>query len=89
MARIPKKIEPEVCEYMDADENSLTIEIVLPGVAKENIRLKVNTSSLLLFAAADEVNYAKYLSFCQPVVPEKGHAFFEHDLLRIKIPLRA
>jgi HSP20 family molecular chaperone IbpA len=89
MAKIPKKIEPEVCEFLDPDDNSLMIEIVLPGVAKENIRLKVNTSSLLLFASADEVNYAKYLSFCQPVVPEKGHAFFEHDLLRIKIPLRA
>jgi HSP20 family molecular chaperone IbpA len=89
MARIPKKIEPEVCEYLDTDDNSLTIEIVLPGVAKENIRLKVNASSMLLFAAADEVNYAKYLSFNHPVLPDKGHAYFEHDLLRIKIPLRA
>jgi len=89
MTMITKKIEPDVCEYLDPENNCLTIEIVLPGVAKENIRLKVNTSSLLLFATCDDVNYAKYLSFRQPVVPEKGHAFFEHDLLRIKIPLRA
>jgi HSP20 family molecular chaperone IbpA len=89
MDRIPKKIEPEVCESLDPEDNILTIEIVLPGVAKENIRLKVNTSSLLLFASSDDINYAKYLSFNHPVVPDKGHASFEHDLLRIKIPLRA
>ncbi len=89
MARIPEKIEPEVCEYLDAEDNSLMIEILLPGVAPENIRLKVNTSSLLLFAAAGEVNYAKYLSFSKPVVPEKGRARLDHDLLRIKIPIRA
>jgi len=89
MARLPEKIEPEVCEFLDPEDNILTIEIVLPGVAKENIQLKVNTSSLLLFASTDDINYAKYLSFIHPVVPDKGHAFFEHDLLRIKIPLRA
>jgi HSP20 family molecular chaperone IbpA len=89
MATIPKKVEPDVCEYLDPEDNSLTIEIVLPGVAKENIKLKVNAGSLLLFAATNEVNYATYLSFSQPVAPEKGHAVYENDLLRIKIPFRA
>lgn len=89
MARIIEKIDPEMCEYLDPEENVLTIEIVLPGVTKENIYLKVNTSSLLLLASCGNVNYAKYVSFGQPVVPEKGHAYYDHDLLRIRIPLRA
>ncbi len=89
MAKLLEKIEPEMCEYLDPEDNILTIEIVLPGVTKENIKLKVNASSLLLLASCGDVNYAKYISFNQPVAPEKGHAYYDHDLLRIKIPLRA
>jgi len=89
MAKILEKIEPEMCEYLDPEDNILTIEIVLPGVTKENIKLKVNSSSLLLLATCGNVNYAKYVAFGQPVVPEKGHAYYDHDLLRIKIPIRA
>lgn len=89
MVAIRQKVEPEVCTYLDSEENILLIEIVLPDVSKENIKLKVNTSSLLLFAIADNVNYAKYLSFRRPVVPERGKAVYEHGLLRIRLPLRA
>ena len=89
MVTLQRKIEPEVCEYFDVDENSLTIEIVLPGVLKENIRLKVNVCSLQLYATSEEANYAKYLFFDHPVEPLRGKAIYEHGILRVKIPLRA
>jgi HSP20 family molecular chaperone IbpA len=89
MAKTQNKTEPEVCTYIDVDENSLTVEIVLPGVPRENIRLKVNPRALVLNATYEGVSYAKYVVFKLPVIPEKGRACFEHGLLRIKIPLRA
>jgi len=89
MVAIQTKIEPEVCTYVDQEDNLLTIEIVLPDVSKENIKLKVNARSLLLFAAAEKVNYAKYISFYHPVIPDKVRATYEHGLLRITLPLRA
>jgi HSP20 family molecular chaperone IbpA len=89
MVALRTKVEPEVCTYVDEQENTLIVEIVLPGVSKEDIRLKVNTRSLLLYAVATDVNYTKYMSFQHPVLPEKGRAAFAHELLRIKLPLRA
>lgn len=89
MVAFRSKVEPDICTYVDKQENSLTVEIVLPGVLKENITLKVNTSSLLIFAAADDVNYAKYISLCHPVVPDRAKAVYGHGLLRIKLPFRA
>jgi HSP20 family molecular chaperone IbpA len=84
-----EKQEPEVCEYIDPDENVITIEIVLPGVSMESITLKVTMSSLQVSASSGTIKYAKYLFFKHPVVPERGKAFYEHGLLRVKIPLRA
>ncbi|MGB3480038.1 MAG: Hsp20/alpha crystallin family protein [bacterium] len=89
MVAVRCKVEPDVCTYIDEHENSFTIEVVLPGVDKETIRLKVNTRCLILFAEADNVNYAKYLSFCYPVEADKAEAMYEHGLLRIKVPVMA
>ena len=89
MVTFIEKQEPEVCEYIDTDENVITIEIVLPGVSRESIILKVTMSSLVVSASSNTTRYAKYLFFAHPVVPERGKAFYEHGLLRVKIPLRA
>lgn len=89
MVGVASKVEPEVCTYIDPQENSLTIEVVLPGAHKNSIKLKVNSRCLLVYAASDYVNYAKYLSFKDPVAAEKAKAEYEHDILRITVPLRA
>jgi HSP20 family molecular chaperone IbpA len=89
MAAEGNKVEPEVCTSVDPQAHRLKIEIVLPGVLKRNIRLKVNTRCLVLSAAAASVNYEKYVLFNEPVVAEKAKAVYEHGLLRIEIPLRA
>lgn len=89
MVAMRSKVEPDVCTYIDQQDNSLTIEVVLPDVSVDSIKLKVNTRSLLLYAAADEVDYAKYVSFYYPVLPDRVKAVYEHGLLRIKLPLRA
>lgn len=89
MVAVRHKVEPDVCTYIDEEENSLTIEISLPGATKESIRLKVNTRCLILYAEAEDVNYAKYLSFYHPVEADKAKAVYEHGLLRVKVPLMA
>lgn len=89
MVGFTSKVEPEVCTYIDPQENCITVEVVLPGARKNSIRLKVNSRCLLVFAASDTVNYEKYLSFKEPVAAEKAKAQYEHDILRITVPLRA
>ncbi len=89
MIAVRNKVEPDVCTCIDQLENSFTIEVALPGVNKESIKLKVNAKCLILFAAADNIEYEKYISFCYPVVADKAKAVYEHGFLRIKVPLRA
>jgi len=88
MAIILSKVEPEVCEYSDPEGNSLTIEVVLPGVSKQNIKLKVRTDSILISATSDNTDYSKYIYLNQAVIPNMVKAVYEHGLLRITLPLR-
>lgn len=87
MAIIKREIEPDVCTYLDPDSNILTIEIVLPGVSKENIRVKVKRDAVLVAATTDNENYAKYIHFSWPLEREMGKAVYEHEILRIMIPI--
>ena len=89
MVETESKVEPEVCTFIDPQENSLTVEVILPGAHKNSIKLKVNSRCLLVFAASDTVNYAKYLSFKDPVAAEHAKAEYDHDILRVTVPLRA
>lgn len=88
MTTIQHKIEPDVCTYFDKQMNKLTVEIALPGVSQQNIKLRVNSRCLILFAVADDVHYAKYLSFYFPVVANQAIAAYGNGLLQIEMPLR-
>lgn len=82
------EVEPDVCTYLDDNDQTLVIEIILPGVPRENICLKVNDYSLLI-SATGGVRYAKYVPFQRPVLAEQGRAVYDKDILRVRIPLRA
>lgn len=86
---IRHKLEPEVCTFLDDQMNYMTIEIVLPNVTHENIKLRVNSRCLILFAVSGDIHYAKYMSFQLPVIAHKAIAAFGNGLLRIEMPLRS
>ena len=89
MVGVASKVEPEVCTYIDPQENSLTVEVILPGVNRDSIKLRVNARCLIIYAASDTVNYEKYVPFKDPVAAAKARAKYEHDVLRVTVPLRA
>jgi HSP20 family protein len=82
------KVTPEVCSYTDEAHNRLTMEISLPGVKKEDIKLKMHNDSVYLSATRDDVEYVTAYSFCCPVVPGKAEAKYENGLLRINAPFQ-
>ena len=88
MIAIPRTIEPEVCTYLDDQRSCLIIETVLPGVRRLDILLKVNSRCMIISAVTGTITYQKYLAFIQPVIPDQTNARFEHELLRVVIPLR-
>ena len=88
MAEEKIRVAPEVCSYTDDDHTILTLEISIPGVAKENIKLKMHEDSFALRAPREETEYVTTLSFCCPVDPAKADAKYENGLLTVKIPFK-
>jgi HSP20 family molecular chaperone IbpA len=86
---IRQKLEPEVCTYLDDQMDHMTVEIVLPNVSQNNIKLRVNSRCLILFAVSGDIHYAKYMCFRFPVIAKKAIAAFGNGLLRIEMPLRS
>lgn len=80
-------IDPDVCMHIDEQLNNVNIEIVLPNVEKENIKLKMNAHRLNLHATSKDGIYLKYMAFRRPVIAEKAKVIYDGELLKIVVPL--
>jgi HSP20 family protein len=82
------KVTPDIVSYADDCHAVLTIEIALPGVNKEDIRLKLHDDSMYLVAPHDDLDYVTTLSFCCPVDPQGAKASFVNGLLKLVVPFK-
>ena len=80
-------IDPDVCMHIDEQLNNVNIEIVLPDVEKENIKLKINAHRLNLHATSKDRIYLKYMAFRRAVIAEKAKVVYDGELLKIVVPL--
>ena len=88
MAEEKLKVAPGICAYVDDEHTRLTMEIVLPGVPKENVKLRMHEDSFSLSAPKEDVEYVTALSFCCPVNPDKAKAKYKDGLLRLEVPFK-
>jgi HSP20 family molecular chaperone IbpA len=83
------KLEPDLCVYLDDQSSAMIVEFALPDIPKENIKIKMNSRLLILWATADGVEYSKSIPLYYHVDIKKVKTTYNNRLLRIEVPLRA
>jgi HSP20 family protein len=82
------KTSPDICSYVNEDNNKLHLEIALPGVKKEDINLKLTDDSLYLNASREDVDYVATQAFCCPMNSKAAEAKYENGLLKLEVPFK-
>ncbi|MHA2006947.1 MAG: Hsp20/alpha crystallin family protein [Promethearchaeota archaeon] len=81
-------ISPDLCAWADDSEEVYKIEIQLPGVDKEDIKLKMHEDSFFIKGETDDTIYIGSYGICCPVIPEETKAVYHQGLLKIDVPFK-
>lgn len=82
------RLSPYISVYPDDKSEKVTIEVVLPGVEKKDISLKISDGGFYVKARKNGVEYADSYAFCCPVEPEKAVANYSNGLLKVTVPYK-
>lgn len=78
---------PNVCAFEDEKDN-YHIEITLPGVEKDTIKLKMHEDSFFISGETDNTVYVGSYSICCPVKAEDAKANYKNGILTVDVPFK-
>jgi HSP20 family molecular chaperone IbpA len=79
---------PEFCGYSNDDGTDYIAEVILPGVEKDTIKLKINADNIFVVGESDSLKYAGAYGLCCPVDADKAKAKYNNGLLKIEVPYK-
>lgn len=82
------RMKPDICTYTSDDDHTLNLEVTIPGVNKNDIRLQMMDTSFSLSAPGKDVEYVSATAFCCPVNAKAAKAVFEDGCLKINVPFK-
>lgn len=81
-------ISPNVCAWADDEDSIYKIEIQLPGVDKDTIKLKMHDDSFFIKGETEDTIYIGSYGICCPIKPEDTKAIYKNGLLKIEAPFK-
>jgi HSP20 family molecular chaperone IbpA len=79
-------ISPDISVFGDDNLETLNIQIVLPGVDKDDIDLRFYEDGFYITANKEDLKYMGSYSLLFPIQPEKAIAEYSNGLLTINVP---
>jgi HSP20 family molecular chaperone IbpA len=81
-------LSPEFCSWDNDDGSGYEMEIYLPGVDKDSIKLRMTEDTLFVVGETDRARYVGSYTLCCPVEPGKTKSTYKNGLLKIFAPYK-
>jgi HSP20 family molecular chaperone IbpA len=81
-------VAPQICSYDNEKGDGYIIEVILPGVEKDTINLKVDDENIFISGESDTIRYVGAYGLCCPISPKETEATYKNGLLKIKTPFK-
>jgi HSP20 family molecular chaperone IbpA len=79
---------PQMRTIENEDSTGFDIEVYLPGVDKDTIKLKMDTEYIYISGETETVKYTGFYNLCCPVEPTKAKTLYKEGLLKIHVPYK-
>ena len=84
----PRKgvVSPDICSWTNDEGTGTIVEIYLPGVEKDTIKLKMDKENIFIAGETDNLRYIGGYGLCCPVEAKEVRSTYKNGLLRIEVP---